>query len=316
MAASLMICCGCAKRSSPTALTEWMGENGKIKVLCTIAQIGDPAAQIGGDRVDVWNLISGDLDPHSYDLVKGDGEKFSRADLVFFNGLGLEHGASLSSLLAAHPRALALGNSIQDAFPEKILQRDGVFDPHIWMDVSLWKEIVDQIADRLVSVDPEGESYFRQRAEALKENMDATHRNMREALQQVPSHQRYLVTGHDAFRYFAKAYLAEEGESEEDWSRRFTAPEGLAPDGQLNPADIRFAMEFLRSHNIRVVFPESNLNRDALVKIASAGREYGLDVEVCKKALYGDSMSGLSYLEMMQSNADVIASHLQRGEKL
>ena len=89
--------------------------------------------------------------------------------------------------------------------------------------------------------------------------------------------------------------------------RRFTAPEGLAPDGQLNPVDIRRAIDFLHKHRIRVVFPESNVSRDAVAKIASASREMGIEVLLCKKPLYGDSTGGLPYLEMMRSNAEVIA---------
>ncbi len=308
---ALMMCCACAKKNFSSPLSRWMEPNGKIKILSTIAQIGDLAGEIGGERVDVWTLISGDLDPHSYDLVKGDGEKFSRADLIFFNGLGLEHGASLSSLLFSNEKAISLGYAIQNKTPEKIIQKEGVFDPHIWMDVSLWEGVAEEIEERLSLIDPEGAPYYREKVAALKKKMAITHSYMRATLQKVPSNQRFLVTSHDAFHYFARAYLAEEGEA--DWANRFTAPEGLAPDGQLNPADIRFAIDFLQSHNIRVVFPESNISRDVVAKIASASRELGFDVRVCKEPLYGDSMSGLSYLEMMRSNANVIANHLQEG---
>ena len=158
-------------------------------------------------------------------------------------------------------------------------------------------------------VDPEGAEYYKMRAALLEKEMESTHIYIHELLQKIPSERRFLVTSHDAFRYFVKSYFMEPGEA--NWTKRFTAPEGLAPDGQLNPTDIRRAIDFLREHQIQVVFPESNVNRDSVAKIASASRELGFDVQVCKKSLYGDSTGGLPYLEMMRVNAEVISEHLQ-----
>lgn len=298
----------CSQKKSLNPLSKWMQDNGKIKVLSTIAQIGDLVASVGGERVDGWVLVPADLDPHSYELVKGDGEKISRADLIFYNGLGLEHGAGLSSLLHANHKAAALGEAIRDRSPERILKKDGIVDPHIWMDISLWKKGVGKIAERLSELDPEGAAYYRARAEMLEQKMEQVHAYMIDRLHKVPSEKRFLATSHDAFRYFSRAYLADPGES--DWIDRFIAPEGLAPDGQLNPVDIRRTIEFLKAHHISVIFPESNISRDAVAKIAAASRELGLDVRLCSQPLYGDSTSGLSYFEMMKSNADVLAEQL------
>lgn len=294
-------------------VAEWMGNNGKIKVLSTIAQIGDIVSAVGGERIDSLVLIPGELDPHSYEIVKGDGEKLTRADLVLYNGLGLEHGASLAAFLKSSKKSVAVGDEIRKIASKKILERNGVLDPHVWMDVSLWQKAAGQIAEELIKIDPEGAEYYRMRAALLEKEMESTHLYIRDLLQQIPPERRFLVTSHDAFRYFVKSYLIEPGEA--DWSKRFTAPEGLAPDGQLNPADIRRAIEFLREHRIQVVFPESNVNRDSVAKIASASRELGFDVQVCKKPLYGDSTGGLPYLEMMRVNAEVISEHLQEPSR-
>ncbi len=144
-----LLCFSCAKRNTLSPFREWMKDNGKIKVLSTIAQIGDLAAAVGGDQVDCLVLIPKELDPHSYELVKGDGEKLQRADLILYNGLGLEHGAGLSALLKQSPKAVALGFEIQKLAPNKILEKDGVIDPHIWMDVSLWKLSLQSIVEKI-----------------------------------------------------------------------------------------------------------------------------------------------------------------------
>lgn len=304
--AALALAWGC---SSKKTLDEWMRPGGNLKILSTTAQIGDLVSEIGGERVSGRVLIQGDLDPHSYELVKGDGEKFDRADLVFYNGLGLEHGASLSARLTSDTKALALGEL---APRDKILKRGEAADPHIWMDISLWAETVRPIVQRLSEKDPEGASYYEQRGEALLHRMGQAHEKIRSLLLSVPSEKRYLVTSHDAFHYFTRSYLADPGDP--DWRSRFAAPEGLAPDGQLNPNDIRKIIDFLREKNISVLFPESNVSRDSIRKIASAGREFGLTIRICQEALYGDSMSGLSYFEMMDKNAETIARHLGHEE--
>lgn len=310
--AAMFINClvGCSSGSGRGArLNEWMRDSKELRILCSTAQVGDLVAEIGGVRVKTWVLIQGDLDPHSYELVKGDDEKLIHADCIFFNGLNLEHGASLSSFLRSSQKSVALGDKIRDMHPEIILKRGEVVDPHLWMDISVWKQCVPPILDRLVSMDPEGASYYQERALALTAEMDRVHQEIKDKLRQIPAHKRYLLTSHDAFRYFTRGYLAEDEEI--DWQKRFAAPEGLAPDGQLSPVDIQRMIDYLREHRISVLFPESNVSRDSIKKIASAGSELGLEIRVCHETLYGDSMSGLPYLEMMRKNADVVARHLE-----
>ena len=300
---------GCQNQNQHS-LHSWMEDSGRIKSLSTIAQIGDLAAEIGQDRVDAWTLIQGTLDPHSYELVKGDGEKLERADVIFYNGLGLEHGASLSSWLHSTSKATSVGDRILQKSPEKILYKGQSVDPHIWMDISLWVNAVDMIVERFSAVDPEGASYYRERGRLLRERMETAHREIIDQLHSVPKERRYLVTSHDAFHYFTHSYLAEEGEP--DWANRFAAPEGLAPDGQLSPVDIQRIIDYVKLHQVSVLFPESNVSRDSIRKIANAGGELGLPIVICTEKLYGDAMDGdIHYLEMMRRNSQTIAKHLK-----
>lgn len=284
----------------------------QIKILSTTAQIGDLVKEVGGDRIVGSVLIQGDLDPHSYELVKGDLEKLQKADVIFYNGLGLEHGASLSSFLKGSSKSMAVGERIQALHPEKILWKEGVVDPHLWMDISLWQKGVGPIVDALAQKDPEGAAYYAERGKALQEKMEKVHAEVFVKLQQVPQEKRYLVTSHDAFHYFTRSYLAEPGE--EAWPERFAAPEGLAPEGQLKARDIQKIIDFLKLKKVCVLFPESNVSKDSIRKIASAGKELGIEVHICKEPLYGDSMSGLPYLEMMQKNSETIAKNLCTGQ--
>lgn len=301
-------CLSCSRSSGRSNLKGWMEESSRLRVLSTTAQVDALVSSIGGERVHTWVLIQGDLDPHSYELVKGDSEKFALAQWIFYSGLGLEHGASLSSILHGSPKATAVGEKIALTHPDKIVKRGSIVDPHLWMDISLWKLAVPSIRDDLSRLDPEGASYYAERAERLMEEMDRVHEGIQQRLSSIPSSKRYLLTSHDAFRYFTRVYLADPGES--GWSSRFAAPEGLAPDGQLSSVDIQRMIDFVRANRLTVVFPESNVSPDSIRKIATAGSEMGLTLRVCDEPLYGDSMSGLSYFEMMEANAEVIARYL------
>lgn len=302
---------GCSSPSS-SDVEQWARPNGKVKVLSTTAMIDDIVGQIGGERVDHIPLIVGEIDPHGYELVKGDDEKFSFAHIIFYNGLGLEHGASLRYGIIHHPRAIALGNIVQSIAPESILYAEENIDPHIWMDISLWSHIIDPITDELSQIDPAGAEIYRARAVAVKENMLQEHAVIQRLFAAIPENKRYLVTSHDAFKYFTRAYLALSEEREVlQWSKRFDAPEGLAPEGQLSTMDIQGIVEHLIRYQIKVVFPESNVSPDSLKKIIHACKQKGLNVSISSHALYGDAMGTEKsevhgYLNMIRHNADAI----------
>lgn len=290
---------------------EWGQNNGKLKIVSTIAMIDDLVKQVGGEHVNSVSLIRGELDPHSYELVKGDDEKFARADLIFYNGLGLEHGLSLRQNLVGNPKAVAVADPLLEDHPDWILRIDGQYDPHIWMDAALWIEVIDPIVEALSKKDPLHASDYQKNAAALRSKMTEVDRKIYRLLQSVPKERRYLVTSHDAFHYFTRHYLAEPGEL--DWYKRCNAPEGLAPEAQLSVKDILSIIGHIENYQIEVLFPESNVSRDCLRKIVHGGKEKGLTIRLCQDELYGDSMGKAgSYCEMMTHNANVIARELSQ----
>lgn len=315
LALSTMLCCN---SKTPSNTRTWFEENQKLKVLSTIAMIDDLVGKVGGDRIDHISLISGEIDPHSYELVKGDDEKISTADILFYNGLNLEHGASLCYKMQKHPFSIAVGDEVRLKHPELILMIGETVDPHLWMDIFAWSYTIDPIVDALVKADPEGASYYVANAEALRKEMLLIHQKIYSLLQSVPEEKRFLVTSHDAFGYFTKSYLATPEEiTEGSWRKRFAAPEGLAPDGQLSSRDIQAIMDHLLTHEIDVVFPESNVSQDSLKKIISASREKKHEVRFSKKVLYGDAMGSYddpvsSYLEMIEKNAESLVNEWQK----
>jgi manganese/zinc/iron transport system substrate-binding protein len=312
--------CSCSnnndKNNRIESMQKWREKNGKLKVLSTIAMIQDLVKQIGGENIDSITLIQGELDPHSYQLVKGDGEKLSYADIIFFSGLGLEHGASLQQHLQNNVRAVGLGNLIKDHNPELILSFHEQTDPHIWMDVSLWSKTIPYIVRTLSENDPAHAEQYKQNGEILTKKLLDLHNKLRDKMMQIPQEKRYLVTSHDAFNYFARAYLATDNELESgDWKKRFDAPEGLAPDSQLSTSDIQHILDHVAQYDIHVLFPETNVSKDSIRKILSSGTENGLKLRIATPPLYGDAMGrpgsdGDTYMKMMEHNVRAISKEL------
>lgn len=309
---------GCTSKGGDE-LKRWMEPNGKLKVLSTIGMIDDLVKNVGGEHVDTLTLVNGELDPHSYQLVKGDDEKLGFSQVIFFCGLGLEHGPSLRKYLTESKKAVSLGDRLMLESPSLFLFYDGTVDPHIWMDISMWQQTVPAIVDTLAARDPAHASYYRERGVALQEKMLEAHNRLKEKMSAVPERKRYLVTSHDAFNYFARAYLATDSERVDgSWTERFQAPEGLAPESQLSATDIRYILEHMKKYNVNVIFPESNVSQASIRKLVSAGSEEGMHVVIAKEALYGDAMgppgsTGDKYLKMITHNIDTLVNNLMHN---
>lgn len=287
--------------------------NERIKILSTVAMIGDLVEKIGGEEIDHTTLIQGNIDPHNYELVKGDIEKIQYADIIFYNGLGLEHGASLYYQIRNHKKSIALGDYLLDNYKDQIIISEGEIDPHVWMDVNLWKNTIELIVKTLSDADCVHAEYFAKNGARLLAELQVLDQEMLSLIQKIPESKRFLVTSHDAFSYFTRRYFAVA--EEEDWSKRCAAPEGLAPDGQLSIGHIRDIVTHLSQYKISVIFPESNVNADSLKKVQEACLEKGIVVSISQHPLYGDSVGeengdANTYMRMMKKNAEVIYQSL------
>lgn len=277
----------------------------KLTVLSTTVMIGDVVSYIGGDKIASSILIGRELDPHSYEFVKGDDEKLMEADIIFYNGLGLEHGASVRRFLESSEVSYGLGNVMGKESPELLIRMNGIYDPHIWMDVSLWQRIIPLIVKVLSEKDTVHSAYFAEKGQELFLSYSKLHKDICQKMQEIPEEKRYLVTSHDAFNYFTRAYLARH------WQSRVFSPEGLAPDGQISLQDLRIIIEKMKEHSIHVLFPEAYVSVDPLKKIQDVALREGFNVHLSDKPLYSDSIPpGSSYEMMMSYNAGVIHAQL------
>lgn len=294
---SVLAFVSCGKKQQETT------EAIKPQVVATTAMIGDLVHYIAQDKVAVTILIKGQIDPHSYELVKGDLAKLKQANVVFYQGLGLEHGASLVAYLKSAKNAVAVGKVLEKNHPDQLIYQDGALDPHVWLDMDLWKQIVPTIKDQLIAIAPENRDYFEKNALELALKMEEVDQNILKLLAQVPNNKKYLVTSHTAFSYFTRRYLSQG----EPWHTRHMAPEGLAPEAQISLYDIEKVVSYITTYGIDVIFTESNVSQDAINKIIDVCLKSGHKIKCADSPLFGDALfDQKGYLDMMWHNATLL----------
>lgn len=284
-------------------------DDNKIYVLSMNRMIHDCVARIVGDKLCPIVLIDGSIDPHAYEMVKGDEDKMAMSRLIFCNGLGLEHTASLRKHLEGNPKAVNIGSRLVSRGVFVPLEEDGFYDPHIWTDMSIWVEGAKEVTRALISEFPEYEQEFTSNSKELVEEMLELDAWAKRCLLTVPEESRYLVSGHNAFSYFTRRYIATPEEVANNvWSKRCISPEGISPEAQISIRDIMLVVDYIHEHNVTVMFPEDTLNQDALKKIASCLKK-GYNIRLASRPLYSDNVEH-NYLDTFKHNVCTITEEL------
>ncbi|AAP98287.1 periplasmic substrate binding protein TroA [Chlamydia pneumoniae TW-183] len=283
--------------------------NSRPCILSMNRMIHDCVERVVGNRLATAVLIKGSLDPHAYEMVKGDKDKIAGSAVIFCNGLGLEHTLSLRKHLENNPNSVKLGERLIARGAFVPLEEDGICDPHIWMDLSIWKEAVIEITEVLIEKFPEWSAEFKANSEELVCEMSILDSWAKQCLSTIPENLRYLVSGHNAFSYFTRRYLATPEEvASGAWRSRCISPEGLSPEAQISVRDIMAVVDYINEHDVSVVFPEDTLNQDALKKIVSSLKKSHL-VRLAQKPLYSDNVDD-NYFSTFKHNVCLITEEL------
>lgn len=289
---------------SQDELMQWMKENKKLRVCATTPLVADVVHRVGKEHIVVISLMGKQMDPHSYNIVKGDKEKLDKADIIFANGLSLEHTGSMQKALESHKDKVVY---LSDAVPKnEVIYVSGSPDPHIWMDIALWAKTVDVIESKLKSYDPDNAQFYTENAIGTKGTFDHLHRMIKASMGSIPAEKRHLVTSHDAFNYYARAYLG----TKNNYKDTIVAIQGLSPTEEISHAEIKRVLDYIKKYKVKTIFAEKNLSRDSLKKVVDACKKSGIEVKLADEDLYGDSPGEKTYVQMMQINSDRINENL------
>lgn len=280
-----------------------------VRVVATTSIVADLVREVGGERVEVTALMGPGVDPHLYRASEGDVRRMTEADVVFYNGLHLEgRMVELFEQMADRgvPTVAAAGGIEEDqllAPPEF----QGAHDPHIWMDVMLWKEATLWAGEALAGLDTAHAEGYRDRANAYAGQLDALDAQVREQVARVPKEQRVLVTAHDAFNYFGRAY---------DFEVR--GLQGISTVAEAGTADVQELARFVAERRIPALFVETSVSPRSIEAVRAAVRARGFEVTVggnlYSDALGGEGSGAATYESMILHNVNTIVSALGGGE--
>jgi len=279
-------------------------DSGVLKVVCTTGMVGDAARRIGGNHVQVKCMMGPGINPHSYKARESDVMAIADADLLLFNGLHLEAKlAEIFEKMGSRVDSVAVAEAIP---PGDLLGHEkhaGLYDPHVWFDVSLWQYAVKETGRALAAADPaNAEEYSERTAEYINE-LKALDGEIRQLVEELPAEQRALVTAHDAFRYFGRAYGFE-----------VRGLQGISTQSQAGTGDVQSLSTFLAEKKIRAIFIETSVPQRSIQAVQAASRAKGWDVAIGGE-LFSDSMgdSGTeegTYIGMVRYNVKTIVSGL------
>ena len=274
-----------------------------IRVTTTTTVVADLVEQVGGDLVVVESLMADGVDPHSYRATPRDIDRLVRADLIVANGLHLE--GKLAELLERIGRKrpfVAVGEAVpQD---ELLPIGNGLFDPHIWFDAKLWSYCPFAVADALIQLDSEAASHYQHRAEKYSQDLLELDENVRKKFNGIPRQRRVLITAHDAFRYFGRAYGLE-----------VIGVQGTSTESEAGLADMNQLVDLVVRRRIPAVFVETSVsdrNVTALIEGASArGHIVHLGGRLYSDALGPAGGGGDTLERALLSNVDTIFGALR-----
>lgn len=266
--------------------------------------IADVVQHIAGDKARVITLIGEGVDPHLYSATRGDIVQLLGADIVFFNGLMLEGkmAGALDRISKKRP-VHAVTESIDAS---RLLSHDAAAahaDPHAWMDVALWRNCAADITNRLAEFDPDNAGYYRDRFSAYAAELARLDEYGRRTIATIPRRSRVLVTAHDAFNYFARAYDIE-----------VRGIQGISTESEAGIADINSLVHMLVERRVQAIFVESSVSQRNVKALCEGAAAQGQAIKV-GGTLFSDAMGRPgtyegTYVGMVDHNITMIVRGL------
>ncbi|MBW4673905.1 MAG: metal ABC transporter substrate-binding protein [Desmonostoc geniculatum HA4340-LM1] len=270
------------------------------RVVATSTIIADLAQEVAGDEIQVSGILKPGTDPHVYEPIPADSKVLEQADLILYNGYNLEPGLiKLMNASGGKARKLAVGESVKSLQLDKG-KGEVVPDPHIWGSAENAIAMTNAIRDALIELSPEDKEELTENALQLTNELKQLHSWINQQIQTIPAPRRRLITTHDAFQYYGRAYgIAIAG-----------TLIGISTEEQPSAQTVQRLVESVKKIGVPAIFAETTIN-PALIK--TVAQEAG--VKLAPHQLYSDSIGakgsdGDSYIKMMEANTRSIVEAL------
>jgi zinc/manganese transport system substrate-binding protein len=275
-----------------------------LQVVATFSVLGDLVQEVGGDRVAVTVLVPPGSDAHVYEPTPGDARALAATDLVVVNGLGMEGWITRlidASGTKAHVAVASQGVQAQTMTEEEGEGAAVVTDPHAWQNIANGEIYVRNIAAALAAADPADAAVYQDRAAAYLEQLQDLDGWVRAQIGAVPAAKRRIITSHDAFGYFGRAYGV-----------TFLAPVGISTDAEPTAAGLAALITQIEQEGVKALFVESMTSPRLVEQLA---RDAGA---VVGGTLYSDSLAEAggpadTYIKMFQHNVPAMVAAMQKN---
>ena len=271
-------------------LTPVSAQTSTIQIVTSFTILEDLTRELGGQHVNIINLVPRNSDAHMYQPKPSDSVAIAKADLVIFNGLGFEGWIDrLVREADKENRQLVASDGVN------VKMLDDETDPHAWQSFENVRIYVENITGTLIMLLPHyKDDFIRRKDEYLTELSDLESR-LHERLAKIPETDRIVVTSHDAFGYLG-----------DEFDIQFLSPLGLSLDSEASASDIASVIDQIRDQNVTALFVE-NINDPRLLK--SIASESAVTIG---GRLYSDALSEIdgpaaTYLDMMRHNIGSLA---------
>jgi manganese/zinc/iron transport system substrate-binding protein len=278
----------------------------KVNAVTTTGIVTDIVENVGGERVQVTGLMGPGVDPHLYKATAGNVTALMNADIIFYNGLHLE--AQLGEVLEqmrSRTVTLAVSDGIDQAHLLAPAEFEGAYDPHIWMDVSLWMGVVRAVRDGLAELDPVHAETYQDNAARYLAELEDLHQYVLSQAAKVSPDQRVLITAHDAFNYFGRAYGFD-----------VRGLQGISTASEASTADVQDLAAFIVERRVPALFVETSVPTRTIDAVRAAVQARGFDVrlggELFSDALGNPGTPEGTYIGMVRHNIDTIVNALSQ----
>jgi manganese/zinc/iron transport system substrate-binding protein len=282
-----------------------VGTAERLEVVCTTGMVADIARHVAGDRASVVNIMGEGVDPHLYKPLASDVRRIMAADVVLYNGLKLEgRMGDIFERAAARGRFVRpVAAMVDESFLLVPEGQAGHPDPHVWMDVKAWMAATEATAIALCQADPDGCESYHANAATYSRELASLDAYVRQIIASIPPGQRVLVTAHDAFNYFGRAYGLD-----------VRGIQGISTESEAGLADVNGLVRMLVDKKIPAVFVESSVPDKYVRALVEGAKARGHEVIVGGE-LFSDAMGQPgtwegTYLGMMDHNASTVARAL------
>ena len=272
----------------------------KVNVIATISIIGDVVKNVAGDSVKLVTLVGPDGDAHEYEPIPADSVNIAKADIIFENGLHLEHW--LDKLYEASGSKAKRIVVSQGVSPRIFEDNPSENDPHAWQDVTNVILYTKNVRNALDALDPANKDLYNANAQNYIQKLQALDTWVKEQVALIPVDKRKLVTNHDALGYFARRY-------------GFQIIGAVIPSATTEAADpsakeITDLLGIIKANGVHAIFSENMANPKLAETLA---KEAGVAVgpELYTDALGPVGSDGETYLKMIKYNVDVFQKYLK-----